>query len=145
MLTGCVQKTRLFGTNSKKHHQFTHAVTNFIVRDVVPVYTVDKAGFRDMITAIEPRYQLPHKDYFSRIAIPALYEDTRQNVLPTLKDEANYYSGTADLWSSCTSDPYLSFTVHYVDTSWDLQTHCLQAHYMPEDHTGVQLQDALSI
>ena len=23
-------------------------------------------------------------------------------------------------------------------------SHCLQAHYMPEDHTGVQLQDALS-
>ena len=59
--------------------------------------------------------------------------------------EANYYSGTANLWSSSTSEPYLSFTVHYVDTNWDLQTHCLRAHYIPEDHTGVQLQDALSV
>jgi len=98
-----------------------------------------------MISAIEPRYQLPHKDYFIRVAIPALYEDTRQKVLSTLKNGANYYSGTADLWHSCTSEPYLSFTIHYVDTNWDLQSHCLQAHYMPEDHTDVQLQDALSV
>jgi len=25
---------------------------------------------------------------------------------------------------------------------WNLQTHNLQAHYIPEDHTSVQLQDA---
>jgi len=37
--------------------------------------------------AIEPRYQLPHKDYFSGIAMLALYEDTRQNVLSTLRME----------------------------------------------------------
>jgi len=61
----------------------------------------DKEGFRDMISTIDPQYQLPHKDYIIRIAIPALYEDTRQNVLSTLKNGANYYyyyySGTADL------------------------------------------------
>ena len=33
----------------------------------------------------------------------------------------------------------------YVDINWDLQTHHLQAYYMPEDHTGMQLQDALSV
>ena len=62
-----------------------------------------------------------------------------------MKKEANYFSGTADLWSSCTSEPYLCFTIHYVDTQWNLQTHCLQAHYLPDDHIGVQLQDALSV
>jgi len=47
---------------------------------------MDKHGFRDMFSAIEPWYQLPHKDYF---VIPALYEDTRQSVLSTLKNEAD--------------------------------------------------------
>ena len=31
----------------------------------------------------------------------------------------------------------------YIDTEWNLQSHCLQANYMPEDHTGEKLQDAL--
>ena len=95
------------------------AVTDLCVQSLIyacshvaPVYTVDKAGFKDMITSIEPQYQLPHKDYFSRIAIPALYEDTRQNVLSTLKNEANYYCRSL---VHEYSEPYLSFTIHYVD------------------------------
>lgn len=138
-------KTKLLSTDLRDHRRLTQAVTNYIVKDVVPVYTVDKEGFRDMVHALNPRYQLPHKDYFSRIAIPSLYEETRQQLAVKMKKEANYFSGTADLWSSCTSEPYLCFTIHYVDTQWNLQTHCLQAHYLPEDHTGVQLQDALSV
>ena len=55
------------------------------------------------------------------------------------------FSATAYLWSSCTSEPYLCLTIHNVDSTWKLRSHCLQAHYTPEDHTGENLQDALSI
>ena len=89
------------------------------------------------------RYQLPHKDYFSRTAIPELYERTREQIAAKVKKEAQYFSAATDLWSSCTSDPYLCITIHYIDSEWNLQSHCLQANYMPEDHTGEQLQDAL--
>ena len=118
---------------------------NYIVKNVVPVYTVDKEGFRDMEHALNPRYKLPHKDYFRRIAIPSLYGETMQQLIVRMKKEVDYFSGTADLWSSCTSEPYLCFTIHYVDTQWNLQTCCLQAHHLPEDHTGAQLQDALCV
>ena len=40
------------------------------------VQSVDKPGFRAMIQALNPRYQLLHKDYFNRIAIPSMYENT---------------------------------------------------------------------
>ena len=109
------------------------------------MYTIDKPGFRAMIQALNPRYQLPCKDYFSRVTIPSMYENTRAQISLKMKKEAHHFSATTDLWSSCTSDPYLSLTVHYVDTEWNLQSHCLQASYMPEDHTGEQLQDALSM
>ena len=55
-----------------------------------------------------------------------------------------FFSATTDLWSSCLSDPYLCLTIHYIDLEWNLQSHCLQVNYMPEDHTGENLQDALS-
>ena len=146
MLAECIQKSKLFSTDSKDHRRLTQVVMNYIVKDVVPVYTVDKEGFRDMVRALNPRYQLPHKDYyFSRVAVPSLYEETRQQLAVRMRKEANYFSGTADLWSPCTSEPYLCFMIHYVDTQWNSQTHCLQAHYLPEDHTGAQLQDASSV
>ena len=34
----------------------------------------------------------------SRIAIPSLYEETRQQLAVRMKKEANYFSGTTDLW-----------------------------------------------
>jgi len=56
--------------------QLSMAVINFIVRDVMPLYIVEKDGFRALVEALNPRYSLPHKDYFSRTAIPELYEKT---------------------------------------------------------------------
>jgi len=60
-LTRYINKGRVFGMNSKENRRFTRAVTNFIVKDVVPVY---KEGFRDMISAIEPQYQLSSQGLF---------------------------------------------------------------------------------
>ena len=40
-----------------------HEVTNFVYTSL-HVYTVDKQGFRNMISVIEPQCQLPHKDNF---------------------------------------------------------------------------------
>ena len=62
----------------KEHRRSSNMVTNFIVRDVMPIYTVEKGSFRAMVEALNPRYQLPHKDYFSRTAIPGLHEKTRE-------------------------------------------------------------------
>ena len=55
------------------------------------------------------------------------------------------YLTTADMWSYCTSQPYICLTVHYIDSKWVLQSHCLQTHYIPRDHSGQQLQDPLCI
>ena len=69
-LKACLEQSRKYSANSKEHQRLSNAVTNFIVRDVMPIYTVEKDGFREMVNALNSRYQLPHKDYFSRIAIP---------------------------------------------------------------------------
>jgi hypothetical protein len=112
---------------------------------MMPIFTFDKPGFREIVETLNPRYELPHKEYFSRIAIPSLYEKTRELLYKKMKEECINFSATADLWSSCTSAPYLCSTVHYIFSEWTLESHCLQAHYTPEDHTGLNLQDALSM
>ncbi len=88
----------------------TAAVTRYLAKEMVPIYTVNKASFRSMVETLNPRYDLPHKDYFSRIAIPCLYEETRQSLekkLASLSSNADFFfSATTDLWSSRTSDPF---------------------------------------
>ena len=104
---------------------------------------VEKNGFKKMMAAFDKRYEVPSRNYFSRTGIPALYETTRERVSKEVLS-AEYFSATTDMWSSVGMKPYLSFTVHFVDCDWKLQSRCLQTAFMPEDHTADNLSAALS-
>lgn len=123
----------------------TDAVTYYIAKDMVPIYTVEKNGFIKMLQTIDPKYQLPSRKYF--VALPNLYNKTRARVAEQLQNIV-YYSTTTDLWSSRTTHPYLSLTVHFIDGEWALRGMCLQTSYFPDDHTGEiiaqGLQDSLA-
>ena len=47
------------------------------------------------------------------------------------------------MWSSYTTEPYLSYTVHFVGEDWKLESRCLQTLYLLEDHTGENIAAAL--
>ena len=47
----------------------TAAVTCYLAKEMVP-----------LVEKLNPQYDLPHKDYFSQIAFPSLYKETRQSL-----------------------------------------------------------------
>jgi hypothetical protein len=55
----------------------------------------------------------------------------------------NHFSATSDLWSSRTSEPYTSLSVHFIDNNWDLRSYCLETVYFPEDHTAEEIGEGL--
>ena len=121
------------------------SVTYFLAKDMLPVYTVEKSGFKQILSKFNPRYDLPSRNYFSRVAIPTLYCEVKSELQQKINDQQfAFYAGTTDLWSSITSEPYLSYTIHYIDKDWNMCSKCLQTHYMPEAHTAVNLQEALT-
>ena len=38
---------------------------------------------------------------------------------------------------------YMSYTVHYINNSWEYQTRVLETFFISEDHTGDKITDAL--
>ncbi|XP_022042867.1 E3 SUMO-protein ligase ZBED1-like [Acanthochromis polyacanthus] len=125
----------------------TEAITFYIATDMLPVYSVEKRGFNHMLSVLDARYTVPSRKYFSDVALPQLYNTTRQKINRELKD-IDFYAATTDLWSSRTMQPYMCLTVHYINESWNLRSVCLQTSYFPEDHTGdtigQELKDALN-
>ncbi|XP_060776792.1 E3 SUMO-protein ligase ZBED1-like [Neoarius graeffei] len=95
---------------------------------------------------MDQRYEIPGRKYFSQTAISRLYDKCCTKLETHLQD-IKYFATTSDLWSSRTSEPYLSLTIHYIDKEWALQSTCLQTVYFPEDHTAEiicqGLEDAL--
>ncbi|XP_076841981.1 E3 SUMO-protein ligase ZBED1-like [Brachyhypopomus gauderio] len=108
----------------------------FIAKDMVPIHTVEKPGFVNMLKVLDQKYVLPSRKYFSEVALPQLYNTTRQKISRELEEDVSYYSATTDLWSSRTLQPYMSLTVHFINDTWALRSICLQTAYFPEDHKG---------
>lgn len=89
------------------------------------------------------RYQPPSRKYFTQTAIPSLYTSVREKVKEELST-VKYFSGTTDLWSSIGLKPYISYTIHYLDNEWKLQSKCLETHFLPENHTAEVIADSLT-
>ena len=65
-----------------------------------------------------------------------------ENLLHSIKN-ITFYSATADMWSSVSSDPYMSYTIHFVTEKWELQSIALSTLFFPEDHNGENISDAI--
>ena len=101
----------------------------------MPINTVTKDGFVSLIRKLDRRYSIPSRNYFSQVAIPKMYDTCRKTVESEL-GQIEHYACTTDLWSSRTTEPYISLTVHFLDQDFELKTRCLQTAYFPGEHTG---------
>ena len=48
------------------------------------------------------------------------------------------------MWSSAAGDPYITLTCHAINQEWELKSYCLQMHYLPQDHTAVNIKEVLT-
>ena len=86
-----------------------------MVKEMIPISTVEKPGIFSMVKKLDPRYDVPSRQYFSKTAQPLLYAETHDRVTKELQ-EAEYYSVTTDMWSFTGKlKPYLAVTVHYIN------------------------------
>lgn len=142
-ITECFQKQTKYDKRGSRHKDITSSVTNLIAGAMLPFDLVERKEFRDLLQKLDSRYELPSRNHFSKIAIPQLYTQMKESVMSVFKDESLKVSCTTDAWSSCTMEPYLSLTVHYINKDWKLETHCLRTIYMPESHTGENISNML--
>jgi len=79
-ITSTMKKVQQYDRTTRKWREITMAVTHCLAKDSLPLYTIDKAGFRSMVETMDPQYDLPSSKYFSKMSILALYEDTHQKL-----------------------------------------------------------------
>ena len=75
----------------------TDSVTYCLTKDMMPLYSVEKDGFRKVIHAFDPQYQTPERKYFSQTAVPTLYTSVREKIVNELT-LIKYFSSTTDMW-----------------------------------------------
>ena len=143
-LGGIVAKSAMYGPSSPQAKDLNRAIAYHIAKDAVPLSTVDRPGFRFMVSKLNPRYQLPSRRHFSDSEIPSLYSHVRDNVVAPMLKQAKFYAATTDMWTSGSNDSYITVTVHFISNNWDLQSFCLDTVPVFTDHTGQNIADAIT-
>ena len=50
-----IEKKAAYHRNSKEAHELNDAVTLFLAKDMLPLSTVDRSGFRQLVTKLNPK------------------------------------------------------------------------------------------
>ena len=78
-ITDAFVKFQKYERGGKQWQKLTDLVTKCLAKDMMPIYTVEKSGFQQLLKDFDPKYQLPGSKYFSQQTIPKakLYNETR--------------------------------------------------------------------
>ena len=123
-------------SDSAQAKELNRAVTYYIAKDSIPISTVEKPGFKHLVSKLNPRYQIPSRRHFADFEIPWLYSHVKDNIVAASLKNANFFAATTDFWTSGTCHPYLTLTVHFVNPEWGLSSFSLDTSALYEDHTG---------
>jgi len=140
-LSAFFERGKNWGFDDPRSLRMHEIVAQMIALDDQPYSIVNDHGFRQVIHALEPRYQLPSDTYLRTVAVPDLYQSLRSKVATVITD-AEYVSMTTDIWttSMCT-ESLLSLTSHWIDGSWKRKSAILHTSHLPGSHTAANIKE----
>uniref|UniRef100_A0A0K2TA40 Zinc finger BED domaincontaining protein 1like [Maylandia zebra] n=1 Tax=Lepeophtheirus salmonis TaxID=72036 RepID=A0A0K2TA40_LEPSM len=119
-------------SSSTRNKDITEGIAFHLAKDMVPINTVSKEGFKKMVHTLDKSYKIPPPSYFYQVAIPKLFNKCKMDVAITVR-EIDFFAITIDHWSSRTIEIYISLTVHFVTKNFDMKTCCLQTFFLPQE------------
>uniref|UniRef100_A0A8C5QQX2 BED-type domain-containing protein n=1 Tax=Leptobrachium leishanense TaxID=445787 RepID=A0A8C5QQX2_9ANUR len=111
-----LQRKKKYSPNHPQAQRLNASLAKLLALQLLPFQLVDSAPFREFAECAVPQWQVPKRHYFSRKAIPALYQHVEDNVIQSLgKAVSSKVHVTLDTWSSKHAQGrYISFTAHWV-------------------------------
>ena len=116
-----------------------------ISTDLQPTSIVNDKGFQCFLKVIDPKYVPPSRRTITRNHLPMLYSTCKSQLMESLS-KTEFCAVTTDIWTSRSTQSFLSVTAHYIDNekspcaskSCILETVCLKV-----DHTGENIAGQL--
>ena len=136
--------TRPYVSTSERYKVGNRCVARFIIKDLMPMSTVEGEGFKELLSYFDPRYILPCRKTIHETEIMPLYDITKSAVQAKLSNMAERICFTSDGWSSIAEDRYVSLTAHYINKeTFELENYLLACKEVQGSHTGVNLMREL--
>ncbi|XP_019115228.1 zinc finger BED domain-containing protein 1 isoform X2 [Larimichthys crocea] len=128
--------------DERRAEGITEKICSMIERDLMPINTVDGAGFQDLIAFIEPGYKIPSRPSVTS-RVEARFEK-KKSELKTKLATATGVALTTDCWTALTTESYITVTCHYFNAKWELKSAVLTTTSMSDRHTADNLAEKLN-
>lgn len=89
--------------------------------DLQPASIVEDRGFLQFLHMIDPRYQPPSRRTIMRSILPYHYQRVKAE-MKGKRAEVKYCALTTDLWTSRTTQGYITVTCHFISSNWELHS-----------------------
>ena len=83
-LVESIKRTKLYPRGSQRWKEITGSVVYFLAKEMVPISTVEKPGFTNMLRKVDPRYEVTSRKYFTKTALPSFYAETHDKLIKDL-------------------------------------------------------------
>lgn len=113
----------LYDTKSKRKRDIDRALTEMVVKDMLPYTIVENEGFIEYSRVLDPTYKLPSSTHLRDELMLHLFKETSAKLAVVLENVADI-AITCDLWTSSTNVSFLTVTGHFV-LDYSVKTVCL--------------------
>ena len=103
---------------------------------------MEGTGFKNLMNFTEPNYPVPSRTQVTSMCCKR-YESLKQKLKEDVM-QVSCASITTDIWTSCTTQGYITVTAHYFVEGWKLVTKVLSTREIPERHTGVHISQHIT-
>ena len=113
-------------------------ITMMIIEHNLPYSFVENRRFRQLLKYLNPDVKVPSRRA-ANIFVTNMYEHEKHKLKEVLSKVPSRICLTSDLWTSCTTEGYISLTAHFVDENWKLNSKIINFCHFPPPHSGAEL------
>ena len=122
-----------------KAETITELLVNWVTTNMRPLTIVEDTGFRDVLAFVEPGYRVPLRKHMATL-VRNRHAEGRADLKKRLADAVSV-TVTTDGWTSKAVRSYGTYTVHFLDANWDLQSFVLATRPIDGSHTAANIAD----
>ena len=123
--------------------EFKNLVIEAIIKYDLPFSFAEYEGVRVIFSYISMDLKLPSRNTV-KACILRMYKSEKEKLQNLLNSIQGRICLTSDLWTSISTDGYLTLTAHFVDQEWKLQKIILNFIHMPLPHSSVALSKKIN-
>ncbi|KAE9523363.1 hypothetical protein AGLY_016311 [Aphis glycines] len=128
--------------DKKTIEKYKHAIVVWMCADMQLYNSVEKKGFKHLLSVLCPSFEPPSRKYYSDHKIPQLYEDVKNCIKEKLKG-LSYLALTTDCWTSGNGHPFIGLTAHIINEEWESESFCLACTSLNINHNSFNIKNSI--